>query len=849
MKEKKIIWFLRNSLIVVVAVCVLVFSVMTTWMARVTQDAVRDISDIYMEEMNVQLQQKFRSIIELRLQQVSGIIMTNPPEESEYGELLLYDLRKRAEVRNFSYLGFLTEEGELIDIYGCELELENSNIVKSSVLETGECISQGWDENHEKLLVLSKEASYDLEDDSKSVALVAGLPMSYLNEVMFFDEESDQVYTHVIDQNGNFVIRNGGIYQENYFERMREAYGGEEKNHIEQHIEGLKEAISKGEEYSMRVYGEGEKRTVYCSPLSGNAFWYLVTTMPEGKIDISITRLDAMRLAIMMGSMITILLLMGIIFLMYFRWSKQQMTELDKAKKEAVAANAAKSEFLASMSHDIRTPMNAIVGMTEIALKNIESEERVEDCLHKVKLSSKHLLGLINDVLDMSKIESGKMSLNIEVMSLREVMDDIVNIIQQQIKSRNQHFDIFIDRILCEEIYCDGVRINQVLLNLLSNAVKFTPEGGRIDIHLSQEPSPKGEDYIRTSFVVEDTGIGMTKEFQEKIWDTFTREQTEQVNRITGTGLGMAITKSIVTLMGGSITLKSELGKGSSFTVTLDMKKADGVADHMRLPEWNILVVDDNEQLCLTATANLEELGAHAEWIQQGQYAVELIEQRHKENKDFDFVLIDWKMPDMDGMQTIREIRDKVIKRIPLFLISAYDWSDIEDEAQQLDIEGFISKPLFKSTLFSCLNRYVDGYEGNNNHQDGKEIDFTGKKVLLAEDIDLNWEIANEILSATGMEIVHAWNGKECLDLFTSSEPGTYDAILMDIRMPVMNGYEATEAIRKLEREDRDLPIIAMTADAFSDDAQRCLNIGMSAHIPKPLDIKQCMTVLQKFLN
>ncbi len=849
MKDKKIIAFLRNSLIVVVFVCILVFSVVTVLMARWTQQAVRDISDIYMEEMNVQLQQKFSSIIELRLQQVSGIIMTNPPEESVYEPSSLEDLRKRAEVRNFAYLGFLTEEGELVNIYGCELEMESSENVKMSLAESGDCVSQGWDEKHDKILVLAETASYDLGDGSRSIALVAGLPMEYLNEVMFFDEKNDQVYTHVIDREGNFVIRNGGIYQENYFQRMEDAYGEEKKNNIGGHVQGLKNAMKQGQDYSMRVYSEGEKKTVYCSPLPGNSFWYLVTTMPEGKIDISVTKLDAMRMGTMMGSMVTILLTMGIIFILYLRWSKQQITELEKAQREAVAANAAKSEFLASMSHDIRTPMNAIVGMTEIALRNIQSEERVTDCLHKVKLSSKHLLGLINDVLDMSKIESGKMSLNIELMSLREVLDDIVNIIQPQIKAQNQHFDIFIEKILCEEIYCDGVRLNQVLLNLLSNAVKFTPEDGRIDIHLRQEPSPNGEEYIRTSFVVADTGIGMSEEFQQKIWDTFTREESEQVNRIVGTGLGMAITKSIVNLMGGTISVESRLGNGTKFTVTLDLKKADGDASHMKLPNWNILVVDDNEQLCLTASSNLEELGVHAEWIQSGKDAVDLIEERHKKNHDFDFVLVDWKMPDMDGMETILEIRRRVVKRIPLFLISAYDWSDIEGDADELDIEGFISKPLFKSTLYAGLSKYLEEHDGRESGKESQEINFTGKKVLLAEDIDLNWEIANEILSATGMELDHACNGKECLEMFKASKPGYYAAVLMDIRMPVMNGYEATQAIRELKRQDSDLPIIAMTADAFSDDAQRCLEIGMNAHIPKPLDIKQCMTVLQKFLK
>ena len=849
MKDKKIMKFIRNGLIVVIAVCLLVFFGLTTLMAYETQQTVAEISEVYMEEMNVQLQQKFSSIIRLRLQQVSGIIATNPPERSRYGESLLKDMTERSMVRNFSYLGFLTQEGELIDICGEKVEFKDNGNVLMSLADNGEFVSKGLNQNNKKVLLLGKEAGYELNDGRRSIALVAGISMDYLNEVLFLDTEDEQVYSHIIDQQGNFVIRNGGVYQENYFERMNDEYGSIKKNKIAVHIDGLRESMHTGQEYSMQVWTAQEKRTIYCSPLSENSFWYLVTIMPEGRIDASIKRLDFVRMAIMISSMMIILVTMGIIFLKYYTYSKQQIEELKKAQQEAVQANVAKSAFLANMSHEIRTPMNAIVGMTEIALKNIQSVDRVEDCLHKVKLSSKHLLGLINDVLDMSKIESGKMTLNIEVMSLREVMDDIVNIIQPQVKEKSQHFDIYIDKIVWEEIYSDSVRLNQVLLNLLSNAVKFTPEDGRIDIHVAQEPSPKGEEYIRTSFVVADTGIGMTEEFQRKIWDTFTREQSEQVNHITGTGLGMAITRSIVDLMGGTIDLESEKGKGSRFTITLDLKKAEQTGEEMRLPEWKILVVDDNEQLCLTAADNLEELGVHAEWTQDASHAVDLIEECYHKKEDYDFVLIDWRMPDMDGLQTISEIRRRVGKRIPLFLISAYDWSDIENDIESLDIEGFISKPLFKSTLFTRLKQYVEGFEGQADSSEGQEIDFNGKKILLAEDIDLNWEIANEILSATGMELERACNGKECLEMFEESQIGYYDAILMDIRMPVMNGYEATEAIRKLERKDSNLPIIAMTADAFSDDAQKCLQTGMNAHIPKPLDIKQCMTVLQKFLK
>ena len=557
----------------------------------------------------------------------------------------------------------------------------------------------------------------------------------------------------------------------------------------------------------------------------------------------------SLRIWITFASIMIIFIAMAIIFMLYYRLSRKQIAELAKARKEAVHANMAKSDFLASMSHDIRTPMNAIIGMTGIAQKNIDDKERVDECLKKISLSSKHLLGLINDVLDMSKIDSGKMVLNKVPVSLREQMDDLVNIIQPQIREKNQIFDIFIRDIFAENVICDSVRLNQVLLNLLSNAVKFTPAGGRVDIYMYQEEISMNNEFIRTHFLVVDTGIGMSPEFQKKIWDTFAREETEQVRHVVGSGLGTSIAKKIVDLMGGTIEVQSEQGKGSTFHVILDLQRSDVDEEEMKLPEWNILVVDDNEQLCESAVANFEELGAHAEWTQSGRAAVDMIEERHRKEDDYRFIFIDWKMPDMDGVETVREIRKRVGPDIPVFLISAYDWSDMEEHIDTSMIEGFISKPLFKSTLYQRLRQYAEDNDANMEEDNIENVDFSKKRVLLAEDIDLNWEVASAILSVTGMELHRAVNGKECLDMFEASEIGYYDAILMDIRMPVMDGYDATKAIQALERPDKDIPIIAMTADAFSDDAHRCIECGMAAHIAKPIDVKECMRVLQKYLR
>ncbi len=849
MLDKKIKRFFVASIISVLVVCLAVFAGIIWYMQNQTEISVVDISEIYMSEVSRQIQQKFDSITSLRLDQVNGIIQRTSPDDAVYSDDLLEELEFSASVRDFSYLGLYSDEGEKERIIGDDLEIADYDKLVRLLNKKHSAIAMATDSSDEKYLILAQSAAYPLEDGTVSTALIAGVSMEYLNHALFLDEKNATVYSHVITTDGTFVIRSSGAYRDNYFERLNAIVGEMQGKVADDYVRELNEAMHEGISYSTVVNVEGEQRHLFCAPISTDVDWYLISVMPNGGLNEMLGRLDSKRIMIVIGSAMSIVLTMLIIFIMYYRLSLQQMRELDKKERAAVRANMAKSEFLSSMSHDIRTPMNAIIGMTEIALRNTQDLMRVEDCLKKIRLSSKHLLGLINDVLDMSKIESGKMTLNVTQVSLREAMDDIVNIMQPQVKERNQFFDIFIRDIITENVYCDGVRLNQVLLNLLSNAVKFTPEQGRIDVHLWQEESSQGEEYVRTHFLVEDTGIGMSEEFQKKIFDTFAREeQNEKVQKIVGTGLGTSILKSIVTMMGGTIELHSKQGEGSSFHVVVDFKRSEQQEDVMKLPEWNILVVDDNELLCESAIANLEALGVHADGTQDGMKAVEMIEEHHNRKEDYHFVLIDWKMPNMDGIQTIQEIHHRVGNDIPIFLISAYDWSELEERASNAKIEGFISKPLFKSTLYTRLKQYVEGAAADSA-VDSDELDFTGRHILMAEDIDINWEIANEIFSAVGLELDWAVNGQDCVDKFSRSEVGYYDAVLMDVRMPVMNGYDATKAIRALDRPDRDLPVIAMTADAFADDAQRCFESGMNDHLTKPLDIRECMKTFQKYFS
>lgn len=398
-------------------------------------------------------------------------------------------------------------------------------------------------------------------------------------------------------------------------------------------------------------------------------------------------------------------------------------------------------------------------------------------------------------------------------------------------------------------MWCDGIRLNQVLLNLLSNATKYTPEGGSIQLSLSEEKSPKGENYVRIYIKVKDNGIGMSPEFLKRIYESYSRADGARIHKTEGAGLGMAITKYIVDAMEGTIDIQSEPDKGTEFLLMFDFEKAAAVEMDMVLPAWNMLVVDDDELLCETAMDALKSIGIRAEWTLSGEKAIELVNEHHKKREDYQIILLDWKLPGMNGIQVAKEIRSNLGDEVPILLISAYDWSEFEAEAREAGISGFISKPLFKSTLYHALCQYMDvGTE--HEHTLNQNIDLSGRRILLAEDNELNWEVAKELLTDLGVELDWAEDGRICLDKFQKSSEGYYDIILMDIRMPHMTGYEATKAIRGLNHPDAlSIPIIAMSADAFSDDIQRCLEFGMNAHIAKPIDIVEVSRLLKRFLT
>ena len=846
MVRKKTMRFLRNSAIFILILCVAIFSFLAFYMNGKSSGTITEMGTIYMSGMSEQISIHFEKTMGLRLAQVEELEKEVPPQEAD--QELLEELTYSGQARGFDYLAFYNTDGSFDMIYGENVKVTDPEPFFLSLNSDEKKIAVGTDSADEDIVLMGIPAKYRLDNGETSIALVAGIPVSYVKEVLALDENDSMVYSHIIRRDGSFVIQSSDAYRENYFERIKALFEEIDGEDAEQYVQELEASMSMKSDYSKVIKVENERRHMFCTSLPYSE-WYLVTVMPYGELSKVVGNLNELWALMAIASCVIVLCALFIVFFKYMKLTREQFAELEKAREEAVSANKAKSEFLSNMSHDIRTPMNAIVGMSAIATANIDNVQQVQNCLRKITLSSKHLLGLINDVLDMSKIESGKMTLNMDQVSLREVMEGIVNIVQPQIKEKNQQFEVIINDIMTENVCCDSVRLNQILLNFLSNAIKFTPEGGKIQLSMEEEESSRGKDWVRIHLMVKDNGIGMSEEFSRKILDSFTREDSARVQKIQGTGLGMAITKYIVDAMGGTIDVKSEHGKGTEFHVELELERAVVQEEDMILPEWNMLVVDDDEQLCRTTAESLKAIGVHADWTLDGETAVLMTEKRHRQHNDYHIILLDWKLPGMNGIKTANVIRKKMGDDIPILLISAYDWSDIEEEARGVGINGFISKPLFKSTLYYGLRKYAGISEGGEQNPEEESKDFEGRRILLAEDNDLNWEIAEELFGELNLTIDRAENGQVCVEIFEQSDPGYYDAILMDIRMPIMNGYEATEKIRSLGRMDSDIPIIAMTADAFSEDIKHCLACGMNAHIAKPIDVQEAVRQLEKYMK
>ena len=656
--------------------------------------------------------------------------------------------------------------------------------------------------------------------ENKDAVILRIIPISAFEQRWAFPTEDYQdAVISLIDADGDYIIRGKSFKNSNFYEfyQSYNTFTAASVNELR--------AVVGGDPGSVEmINSQDQECLIGHTRVNYTDNWIIVTMIPMRELKEHESNWT------LIGIIVAGLLLL-LIFNLHSVMNLNR--QLKAAAVAADQANRAKTDFLSTMSHDIRTPMNAIIGLTTIAGKNTEDQVTVKESLRKINLASNHLLTLINDILDISKVESGKLNLSPVTFSIVECAENLVNISQPMVKEKNIDFNFRVSHFEHEYLYADQLRINQIFINILSNAVKYTEPGGTVDVDIREE---KGETdkTVKITYVVADTGIGMTPEYMQHMYDPFTRQTDSRVNTIQGTGLGLSITKKMIDLMNGTIDCESEVGKGTTFTVKLEIAVADKTEEEMKLPPVNVLIADDDDVLRQTAADTLRSIGVEADTAAGGMEAV----QKVQDGAQYQVVLLDLKMPDMDGIETARKIREKMGDKVPIVLISAYDWSDMEEAAKEAGVNGFISKPLFRSTLYNKLSEVL-GNEREHNGTEDENADIAGMHILVTEDNDINWEIISMLLQMQGVETERAVNGLEAVERMKNARKGEFDLIFMDIQMPVMNGIEATKQIRALEDPwARQIPIIAMTADAFSENVAECFEAGMNGHIAKPIDMK-----------
>jgi two-component system sensor histidine kinase/response regulator len=674
-----------------------------------------------------------------------------------------------------------------------------------------------------------KIALYD-ENGAYSALLLYIDQLSQFRKRWVFPVGYSDAQIAMIDSDGEYIIRADSMKSENFYEFIR-AYN----NLTYPQSYALRTQVNAGDTGGFGYLNATGQQTYYAYTHLSGGNWLLVGAIPLK--DLSGASVQWSLVAVICFGFLVLLFLNVAYFLFLNRKLAVSLTAAESASR-------AKTDFLSSMSHDIRTPMNAIIGMTAIARRNVENPVQVGDCLTKIGLASDHLLTLINDVLDISRVESGKLSLNPVGFSLAEAMQNLVNIMYPAAAEKRLRFEVYIDNIGRERLVADKLRLSQIWINILSNAIKYTGSGGSVTVSLREENAEHGK--IRLVYRVADNGIGMSAEFKKTIFDAFSRATDSRINEIQGSGLGMTITKQMTDLMGGNIQVESELGKGSVFTVTLPFEAAEGEPEGKTFPGLTALVADADGHVVSSALSVLSEMCVNAEGAFDARQAIDLTARRHAEKNGFDVIFVGSNLPEMEGAACIAALRAAAGSDQTKIIAASYDYAGLSEAERAAGADGHIMKPCFRTTLREKLD---DIFDPENSVKVRKpEKSYAGLRLLVAEDNDLNWEIIDELLSYHGILSERAENGRVCVDMLESAEAGRYQMIFMDIQMPVMNGLEATREIRALpEAEKARIPIIAMTADAFAEDVEKCKSAGMNGHVAKPLSIDRVLAEIDKF--